>query len=468
VTLTAGATGRGGPDGAASRGQPDGRRGAGTHQETSVEAGRLPDLVRAGGAAGRWLWRTNDLTLLGTGQALSIELAPGWAQPGHVGLVTRTLAQITPTEGPSQARPPWSGPVGVGALPYDPVLGGHLTVPRLLVGARHDQAWATLVLAEDEIAGQSALAVARRALERELAYMDQTKQIETTEDQDLPDAFELTAAMPHRTWKDLVRRAVAEMADGPLAKVVLARRVDVVANRPIVLPETLARLTSLYPSCTVFHVDGFIGASPETLVRRAGTDILSHPMAGTVPRSGDDVTDAALLAGLMASPKERWEHQLVVDAIDAQLRPLCQSLEVPAEPSVIALRNVSHLGTRLSGILAPIGEATNGAAPSLPTALELAARLQPTPAVGGYPSELALSWQRANEGFERGRYAGPVGWVDTAGDGDWALGLRSAVVSGRTAQLYAGGGIVAGSDPDTELAETQLKLQALLAALVRP
>jgi menaquinone-specific isochorismate synthase len=128
---------------------------------------------------------------------------------------------------------------------------------------------------------------------------------------------------------------------------------------------------------------------------------------------------------------------------------------------VVPLRNVSHLGTEIRGALS----ADNA---QLPTSLELAALLQPTPAVGGLPVDAALRWQRDHEGFDRGCYAGPVGWTDSRGDGEWALGLRSATVSGRRAVLYAGNGIVAGSDPDAELAETQLKLQALLAALVRP
>jgi menaquinone-specific isochorismate synthase len=208
----------------------------------------------------------------------------------------------------------------------------------------------------------------------------------------------------------------------------------------------------------VFHIEGFIGASPEVLVRRTGHDVLSHPLAGTVARSGDTGTDAALLAGLMASAKDRHEHQLVVDAIAAKLRPLCLNLEVPPVPSVLALRNVSHLGTELRGALA------DGA----PSSLSLAALLQPTPAVGGQPAEAALAWQRDHEGFDRGTYAGPVGWMDGRGDGEWVLGLRSANVSGCEAALYAGNGIVAASSPDAELAETQLKLQALLAALVRP
>jgi menaquinone-specific isochorismate synthase len=135
-------------------------------------------------------------------------------------------------------------------------------------------------------------------------------------------------------------------------------------------------------------------------------------------------------------------------------------MDVPAQPSVMGLRNVSHLATHITGTLAASG--------SRPSALELVARVHPTPAVGGTPTDTAIKYLQSVEGFDRGCYAGPVGWVDGRGDGAWAIGIRSAVVSGVTAQLYAGNGIVAGSDPEAELAETQLKLQALLAALVRP
>lgn len=416
----------------------------------------LPDLVRAGGAPQRWLWRKNDLVLLGAGEALRAPMAPGWADPAHTGLVSEVLAAIPSTGGPDRLA---RGPVAMGALPYDPARGGHLSIPRLTVGRQEGTAWATLIVPEAAVGTSTGAA---HAIDEELRQLR-----EIPVGQPLPDRFDLGADMPHEQWKDLVRRAVAEMADGRLAKVVLARRVDVVANRPFVLHETLSRLESLYPSCAVFHVEGFIGASPETLVRRHGHEIMSHPLAGTVARSGDDKTDAALLAGLLASAKDRREHQLVVDAIVDQLGALCSSLEVPPEPSVLALRNVSHLGTMLRGTLVDSADG-NGGHSRLPTALELAAFLQPTPAVGGHPTDAALRWQRDNEGFDRGCYAGPVGWVDACGDGEWALGLRSANVSGCHAALYAGNGIVVGSDADAELAETQLKLQALLAALVRP
>jgi menaquinone-specific isochorismate synthase len=413
------------------------------------------------------LWRSSDLVLLGAGQALRLPLPSGWAAPEHTRLVSEVLRAIPGTTGGSPSEP-GLGPVAMGALPYDPASGGHLTVPRLLVGrpmGTSKPPWVTLVVPEDGV--RSTLRAGsdpRTAIENEVLGLGDNIEV-----QHLPDGFELTANMPHDEWMQLVRLAVAEMEKGSFDKVVLARRIDVVANRPFVLHDTLARLASLYPSCAVFHVEGFIGASPETLVRRTGREIVSHPLAGTVARSGDDRTDAALLAGLMASAKDRREHQLVVDAIAAQLGPLCSSLDVPAEPAVMALRNVSHLGTLLRGTLATgMASSGNNDKPGLATALELAALLQPTPAVGGHPTDAAVRWQRDNEGFERGCYAGPVGWVDARGDGEWALGLRSAHVSGCHATMYAGNGIVLGSDPDTELAETQLKLQALLAALVRP
>jgi menaquinone-specific isochorismate synthase len=445
-----------------------------------VDAATLPDLVRAGGAPGRYLWAKNDVTILGCGEALRLRLPAGWAAPAHTALVREVLATIDGERIDSKGidnggRPgvPGCGPLAVGALPYDPSEPGHLTVPRLVVVVRHGRAWVTLTApgaqhdVEDEVAQLAA----------------------GPPPGPLPDGFQLTAVMPHEKWKAIVARAVEAMARGSLSKVVLARQVEVVANRPFVLPDTLARLAHLYPSCAIFHVDGFLGASPETLLRRTGTEIESHPLAGTVARSGDPVTDDALVAALMSSAKDRHEHQLVVDEIAAKLRPFA-SLDVPAAPSILPLRNVSHLGTSIKGTLREgadgVGRGADGASRSgqsgngashrnghavstgVPTSLELAALLQPTPAVGGLPVDTALEWQRANEGFDRGYYAGPVGWVDREGDGEWVLGLRSATVAGARAVLYAGNGIVAGSDPDAELAETQLKLQALLAALVRP
>jgi menaquinone-specific isochorismate synthase len=420
-----------------------------------VEPQELPDMLWAAGRDGRRLWARPGMQLLGVGEALRIEMRPGWAKPQNASLVDQVLSSIGQHEGKA---------VAIGALPYDPDSPGHLVVPRLLVKAAGKRAWATLAATSD---GNGHLGGGRVGAERvnlELARLREEQGAAPGKDPEpRPDKFRLSSTMPHADWLGLVDKALVAIENGEFEKVVLARRVEVVANRHIVLGEALSRLASLYPACAVFHVEGFIGASPETLLQREGAAIISHPLAGTVARSGDTVTDNDLISTLLSSEKERREHDLVVEAIASRLRPLCAGLQVPSSPSVVALRNVSHLGTVISGSLAE-----PGAGKRSPTALELAAVLHPTPAVGGHPVAEALKWQRDNEGFDRGCYAGLVGWVDSSGDGEWVLGLRSATVSGRRADLYAGAGIVAGSDPAAELAETQLKLQALLAALVRP
>jgi menaquinone-specific isochorismate synthase len=230
------------------------------------------------------------------------------------------------------------------------------------------------------------------------------------------------------------------------------------ANRLIRPADVMSRLRALYPSCMLFSSDGFVGASPELLVSRIGRTVRSHPLAGTVARSGDPLVDAEMTARLLASPKDREEHAMVVHEIAATLRPLCDDMVVPETPSIVPLRNVSHLGTMIEGHLGEDG----------PSALALAALLHPTPAVAGTPRHEALAYIAEFEGMDRGRFAGPVGWMDSNGDGDWAVGIRSAELAGTEARLFAGVGVMEDSSPEAELAETQLKLQALLAAVVRP
>ena len=331
---------------------------------------------------------------------------------------------------------PGTGPVALGALPFSPDRPGELVVPRVLVGRSADgTAWRTTV--GDDATAEPQGRPARRHP---------------------PDDFRLVAARPHDEWLAVVADAVEAIRAGRLRKVVLAREVVVEANRPILPLDVMARLRALYPSCMLFSAEGFVGASPELLVSRLGDRVRSQPMAGTIPRSGDPDVDARLGAGLLASAKDRHEHAMVVDAVAAALRPHCESLDVPETPSLVPLRNVSHLGTLVTGRLRPDG----------PSALALATSLHPTPAVAGTPTDDALSYIASVEGLDRGRFAGPVGWIDARGDGEWAVGVRSAELDGCRARLFAGVGVVADSVPEAELAETQLKLQALLAAVVRP
>jgi menaquinone-specific isochorismate synthase len=204
-------------------------------------------------------------------------------------------------------------------------------------------------------------------------------------------------------------------------------------------------------------MDGFLGASPELLVRRRGDEALSRPLAGTVARSGDPEEDANLASGLLGSAKERHEHALVVDAIVAAFDDLGVATEHEETPRLLELRNVVHLATTI--------HATFSA--RLPV-LQLVAALHPTPAVAGSPRDAALDFLDRHEPLDRDRYAGAVGWFDGTGDGEFYVGIRCAIIEGAVARLIAGSGIVEGSDPDSELAETQIKLQALLAAAVRP
>ena len=336
---------------------------------------------------------------------------------------------------------PGCGPVAIGALPFDPEAATDLIVPAEVVGRSPDgRAWRTTISAEGDGAALGARLPSAGAGGRP------------------PDDFRLTAARPHDEWLEVIGAAVDAIAGGRLRKVVLARQVTVEANRPIRPVHVMGRLRALYPSCMLFSIDGFVGASPELLVSRTGDRVRSQPMAGTIPRSGDPRVDARLAEGLLASEKDREEHRLVVEEVAAALGPSCVSLDVPAEPSIVPLRNVSHLGTLLEGRLAA----------GAPSALGLATLLHPTPAVAGTPTAEALAYIAEVEGLDRGRFAGPVGWLDARGDGEWAVGVRSAELDGHRARLFAGVGVVADSVPEAELAETQLKLQALLAAVVRP
>ncbi|MBV9661654.1 MAG: isochorismate synthase [Acidimicrobiales bacterium] len=404
-----------------------------TIQARTTRLPEPPDLLAEAGDDGL-LFRDEHGGLAGRGVAMRIELPDGLSDPERFAQVTEILRAI-PTRDPIGR--PGTGPVAIGALAFDPSVPGHLVVPAVVYGRAGDEGWVT------KISGSSPPAAVRGG--------------------EPPDEFSLTPTMTHAEWRDLVAETVAVLERGEMAKVVLARRIDIAANRPFVVSDVLERLVALYPSCSVFSIDGFLGASPELLIARRGDRVESHPLAGTVARSGDAHGDEELVARLMSSAKNRREHQVVVDTITSGLAPYCDHLDVPAEPSVMGLRNVSHLATHITGrlIAGKLGERP-------PSALELVAAIHPTPAVGGNPAEAAVRYLQKVEGFDRGPYTGPVGWMDARGDGTWMLGIRCGEVAGATARIYAGNGIVAGSDPVDELAETQLKLQALLAALVRP
>ena len=260
-------------------------------------------------------------------------------------------------------------------------------------------------------------------------------------------------------YRAAVRRGLEHIAAGEFQKIVLARAIDLTASRPLHPLTVLNGLRERFPDCYAFSAAGgggpsFIGASPERLVRVSQGVIETEALAGSARRGAGASEDAALAAALLRSEKDVREHRHVIDSITRRLEPLGVRLEHPAAPALRKLANVQHLHTPMRG---PLPEGVR--------LLDLLAVLHPTPAVGGTPREAAVARIRELEGFPRGLYAGALGWLNARGGGEFFVGLRSALVEGGRARVYAGAGIVAGSEPEREFAETELKFQALLAAL---
>jgi isochorismate synthase len=255
-----------------------------------------------------------------------------------------------------------------------------------------------------------------------------------------------------------VAKAVDRIRTGELRKVVLARTMEVNAGRRLDPRRLVHRLRAVNPNAYTFAAPTtgiIVGASPELLVSRVGRAVRSNPLAGSAARSGDPDEDRENAARLLASAKDHEEHAIVVDALGTTLASFCRELSWDPAPTLLETPNVWHLSTRFRGLLRE---------PS-PGVLELVEALHPTPAVAGEPRDAALEVIAELEPFERGSYAGPVGWVDASGDGEWAIALRCAELRGDRATLYAGAGIVAGSRPDAEVDETERKFRAFLDAL---
>jgi salicylate biosynthesis isochorismate synthase/menaquinone-specific isochorismate synthase len=271
-------------------------------------------------------------------------------------------------------------------------------------------------------------------------------------------AYRVHSPMPPAHYEEAVSRAVQRIRAGELEKIVLAREVDVhapVEHDPAAL---LGLLREEFGSCYVFAVgrgdSTFVAASPELLVRREGQRASTVALAGSIGRSADPAVDDHLGERLLRSDKDRQENAIVVRRIARSLRPLAVWVTAAPEPALVRVANIQHLATPIRAQLA-----------SPVAAIELAGELHPTPAVGGEPGEAAATLIPALEGLDRGWYAGTVGWTDAAGDGEFCVALRCALLHARVARLYAGCGIVADSDPASELGETEVKLGALLPLL---
>ncbi len=325
---------------------------------------------------------------------------------------------------------PGCGPVAFGSFAFDDgPASSVLVVPRVLVGRRGGTTWLTTV--------------------------GTPPTTPLTLDPEAPRGLRYSGGQVAVTaFRQAVEGAVARIRAGELAKVVLAHDLVARADADIDARFLLRRLAGRYPDCWTFAVDGLVGATPELLVRRSGEHVLSRVLAGTVARGADAADDVALQAGLRRSAKDLEEHRYAVESVTDLLAAHCDDIEVPDSPYVLELPNVCHFASDVTG------RVRDGA-----DALQLAGSLHPSAAVGGTPTDVAMRMRRQLEPMDRGRYAGPVGWVDARGDGEWGIALRCAQLDGRSARLFAGCGIVADSDPDAEVLEAQTKFVPVRDAL---
>jgi salicylate biosynthesis isochorismate synthase/menaquinone-specific isochorismate synthase len=360
-------------------------------------------------------------------------------------------------------RPSGSGPVFVGGFAFARHGGGapewgslapaQLVLPEVAFARGRGEARMTVTVAvEGDESADDALARARARVEQlwpaPMPMLDPDPAVRPR----------VAGAAPAAHYEEAVRRAVERIRAGDLDKVVLAREVRVHAGAPIDPAPILDALRSAFPACYCYCVGApdaaFVGASPELLVRRDGERAQTVALAGTTRRSADPAVDDHLGEQLLRSDKDRGEQRIVADRIERTLAPVSLWVAAAEEPALVKVQNVQHLATPIRAQLAqPV------------PALELAGRLHPTPAVGGEPHDVAEPLIPALEGLDRGWYAGAVGWTDFAEDGELCVALRCALLRDDVARLYAGCGIVADSVPADELAETEVKLQALLPLL---
>jgi menaquinone-specific isochorismate synthase len=375
-------------------------------------------------------WVRHGEGIVGWGEAARIVVPGGdedrfaWAENRLRDLFGSALVE-------DDVRVPGSGPVAFGSFGFDPKSSDAvLIVPKAVLGRRDGVTWCTTI--GD---GADPLTLIRQLTPPSgLTWSDGT----------------LTAS----GWTHAVGTAVERIRAGHLGKVVLARDLHAVADQPIDTRVLLSRLADRFPGCYTFACAGLVGATPELLIRRTGDRIDSLVLAGTIARGTDPADDQARASALFGSAKDREEHSYAAEMVRDALTPLCTELSVPAVPELLTLSNLLHLASPVHGRLD--GDRS---------VLDVLAALHPTPAVGGTPTDVALDLIRELEVMDRGRYAGPVGWIDGRGDGEWGIALRCAEIDGARARLFAGCGIVADSDPQAELAEAQTKFRVMQYAL---
>jgi len=336
---------------------------------------------------------------------------------------------------------PGCGPVAFGSFSFAPGsrAGGVLVVPEMVLGHRGDRWWLTSI-------GMGAV-LPRPGMLPDVPAPSSPGEVTFAD-----------GALTGPQWEAVVAEALRRIEGGALDKVVLARDLEARTRYPVDPRWVLLRLAERYPECWTFSVDGLLGATPELLLRREKGLVTSRVLAGTIRRTGDDEHDLANAASLARSSKDREEHEYAVQSVAEALAPHCTSTNVPDAPFVLHLANVMHLATDVTGVLADLQTSSLG----------LAAALHPSAAVCGTPTAAAAALIGELEAMDRDRYAGPVGWMDAAGDGEWGIALRCGRMAARDARrmrLFAGCGIVTGSDPQAEVAESAAKLVPMRDAL---
>ncbi|HWK90852.1 MAG TPA: isochorismate synthase [Luteimicrobium sp.] len=421
----------------------------------SDDDGALVDLLPDADTPLAWVRRGEGV--VGWGEALRFTTSgPGRFREAE-DLCRETLASAVVRD---EVQLPGTGPIAFGSFAFGPVVapgeGGPeapvrsvVVVPRVVVGRRGGRAWITTIDPAGSIGPAPSADLLDPARRSAVVSPGEVRYAPGGRDP--------------RAWVDVVGQGVARIRAGELEKVVLARDVVATTERPVDPRHLLRRLARGYRGAWTFSVGGMVGATPELLARAEKGLVTSRVLAGTVRRTGNDDADLARAAHLAHSSKDLEEHEYAVRSVARALEPYCSSMNVPESPFVLDLPNVLHLATDVTGVLHEHA-----------SSLAIAAALHPTAAVCGTPTDAAAALVAEIEGMERGRYAGPVGWFGADGDGEWGIALRSAELGSADAEdadaahrvrLFAGCGIVAASDPEAELRESDAKLEPMRFAL---
>ena len=353
-----------------------------------------------------------------------------------------------------QVSVPGSGPAAFGSFAFSKrsPFQSRLVVPEIVVGSRGGTAWATLTTTDPDL-----VLTAESVYTALAGYLEDGSELQDVEGSD--DRIR-PGILSESEWKNAVARSVAHIAAGDLSKIVLARDIVATLSSPIATAQVLRELALRYDSCWTYSVDGMIGSTPEMLIKVEDGQASARVLAGTLDRATAPLDDPGYAKRVLAgSEKQQHEHSIAIDSLTRQLEPFTSSMTSHSEPFVLELPNVWHLASDVTADLrTEAGQA--------PTTLDLVEAVHPTAAVCGFPTSVAGELISELEHMDRGPYAGPVGWLDAAGNGEWGIALRGAVIEDPTTlRLYAGCGIVSGSNPTAELEETWSKFRPMLEAL---